>query len=388
MLPYPKTVIALSKEARAAVDKAMASRGETWDTYSSRGVAPHVVSEDVVKRAEGMVADSRRLSRLGTGETPETSKLLGRSVMNTAVGSQRADLDIALNLFASGDERSEMRRREFLNAGQARPARRFRRALSQVRERVATEVAQRRERAATEAAQRREMDGAGLPGTGEYPAYRAATGAERREMDGAGLPAPSDGPAPSVGSYGLMSREMPYYSAGPASRETPRANPYRLPARLTDFASESHAPVNGVPVMFAPDKAKREWLEDLDARRRASFERWYRGVQRVESGIDDFNAIVAAAGGAVGVIGSGTSAAGAGGGARFSPNPNWYATHRTPQRVLDRIDAARKAAGVNTYNLYPDLAPRPSAARPRGKAARRAPQRGLEQMLLQLEEAD
>jgi len=141
--------------------------------------------------------------------------------------------------------------------------------------------------------------------------------------------------------------------------------------------------------MFAPDKAKREWLEDLDARRRASFERWYRGVQRVESGIDDFNAIVAAAGGAVGVIGSGTSAAGAGGGARFSPNPTWYATHRTPQRVLNRIDAARKAAGVNTHTLYPDLAPRPSAAAGvRGKAARRTPQRGLDQMLLQLEEAD
>ena len=283
MLPYPKTVIALSKEARAAVDKAMASRGETWDTYSSRGAAPHVVSGNAVKWAEGMVADSRRLSRFGVGETPEaampppmtplddavartsgvrlpeTSKLLGRSVMNTAVGSQRADLDIALNLFATGDERSEMRRREFLNAGQTRPARRFRRALSQVRERVATEVAQRRERAATEAAQRREMDGAGLPGTGEYPAYRAA---------------------PSVGSYGLMSREMPYYSAGPASRETPRANPYRMPARLTDSASESHAPVNGVPVMFAPDRAKREWLEDLEARRRASFEQWLRGVQQ------------------------------------------------------------------------------------------------------------
>ena len=56
MLPYPKTVIALSKEARAAVDKAMASRGETWDTYSSRGAAPHVVSGDSPRRSPPLQA--------------------------------------------------------------------------------------------------------------------------------------------------------------------------------------------------------------------------------------------------------------------------------------------------------------------------------------------
>jgi len=433
MLPYPKTVIALSKEARAAVDKAMASRGETWDTYSSRGTAPHVVSEDVVKQAEGMVADSRRLSRLGTGETTEKSKLLGRSVMNTAVGSQMADLDIALDLFASRDERSEMRRRLLLDAGQARPAPGFRRDPRQARPAPGfrRDSLQAHERAEIEAMQRREVDKAGPPDPGDHSAYRAA---------------------PSAVSYGLMSREWPYYPAGPASkvaaggeeppvipkadtskknwdgivtrdgtpadkndsggeepwvalwppvipkadtskknwdgivtrdgtpadkiakvealnakgafdtkltpseeakfkvwkqryapndsgmdydlrgafragekpgpdghwtdkfkkpnhptfsdqsqyargefkslagtwkgdkfipagpasRETPRAIPYRLPA-----------PVNGVPVMFASDKARREWLEDLEARRRASFEQWHRRVKRGSAGSAD-----------------------------------------------------------------------------------------------------
>ena len=139
MAQYPQTVIALSDEARAKVDAAMRKRGETWDTYSSQGRAPHVVNQGVVSEAGNIIEGSRKVDYFGRpfGQIPdviptamsaaedveartfgarleEPSKLLGRAVLSVAKGTADADLDIAMNLFASGDERSEMRRHRYL----------------------------------------------------------------------------------------------------------------------------------------------------------------------------------------------------------------------------------------------------------------------------------